>query len=199
MSARTFTGIPFTPKAKCRNCKHLEQCRNRDNSYTAKNILIDCEEFYYIFKKLEEFERLPAFDGNVEKHAEEMLAYEEKHEGVPFLTSPLIVNGALAAELALKSLIFMENAEFECIHNLQRLFEQLPDRHKIPLSEMIYRQAHQDEETLNSNLHRISNLFEVFRYSFEKEAVGYTNFFNEFVHIVCDYAISQKVSDENNN
>ena len=195
---RTFTGIPFNPKDKCRNCEYLEWCRNGDNSFTAKEIVIDCEGFYYVFKKLEEFERHPVFDENKEKYKEQILAYEAEHEGIPFLTPPLIANGALAAELALKSLIFMENGEFECIHNLQRLFEQLPDCHKNPLSEKIYKQAHQNKETLNVNLHNISNLFEVFRYLFGKEAVGYSNFFNEFVHIVCDYAISQKVSDENN-
>lgn len=193
---KKFTGVPFTPKEKCRNCEHLERCRIGRNSLTTKEIVIYCEGFYYIFKKKEEFERRPMFDGNVEKYREETFAYEKKHEGVPLLTSPLIVNGALAAELALKFLIFKENDEFECIHNLQLLFEQLPDCHKNPLTEMIYKQAHQNEESLNFNLHNISNLFEVFRYPFERDVVGYSNFFNEFVHIVCDYAISQKPPDE---
>lgn len=196
MSKRKFTGVPFTPKEKCYNCEHLEQCRNGNRSFTAKEIVIDCEGFYYIFKRLEEFEKYPILDGNIEKFTEEILAYDGKHKGTPFLTTPLIVNGALAVELALKSLIFKENGEFECTHNLQRLFEQLPVCHKNPLSELIYKQAHQNKETLNFNLHNISNLFEDFRYPFGKESVGYTNFFSEFVHIVCDYAMSQKPPDE---
>ena len=106
--------------------------------------------------------------------------------------SPYIVNGALAAELALKFLIFKENGEFECIHNLQRLFEQLPDCHKTILSNTICEQAHQNEETLNWSLSNIANLFEDFRYSFGKEYLGFSDFFNIFVHIVCDYAIAHK-------
>ena len=92
-------------KEKCRNCEHLERCRIGRNSLTTKEIVIYCEGFYYIFRKMEEFEQRPMFDGNVEKYREETFAYEKKHEGVPLLTSPLIVNGALAAELALKFLM----------------------------------------------------------------------------------------------
>lgn len=106
------------------------------------------------------------------------------------------MNGVLAAELALKFLIFKEMGSYECIHNLQRLFEQLPYCHKNALTETIYEQAHQNEETLKFNLANISNLFEDFRYSFGKEQLGYTNFFNEFVHIVCEYAILQKAIDD---
>ena len=61
---------------------------------------------------------------------------------------------------------------------------------------MIYKQAHQNEETLKFNLSNISNLFEDFRYSFGKEQLGYSGFFNEFVDIVCEYAILQKPINE---
>lgn len=197
MSKRKFTGTPFTPQEKCYSCKHLEQCRNGNRLLTTKEIIIDCEGFYYIFKELEEFEKIPVLVGDTEKDNATLLAYERKHDGIPFLSPPLVVNGALAAELALKFLIFKENGEFECIHNLQRLFEVLPNCHKIPLSGMICKQAHQNEETLRYNLSNIANLFEDFRYFFGKEHIGFSNFFNEFVHIVCDYAISQKPADEN--
>ena len=163
---------------------------------SAKEIVVDCEGFYYIFKELEKFEKYPAFDGNIEKHTEEMLAYEKTHDGLPYLTPPLIVNGALAAELALKFLSFKENSEFECTHNLQRLFELLPDCHKTILTEIICKQAHQNEDTLKLNLSNIKNLFEDMRYFFSKESVGYSGFFYDFVHIVCDYAIGQKPEDE---
>ncbi len=162
----------------------------------AKEIVVDCEGFYYIFKELEKFEKHPVFDGNIEKHAEEMFAYEEMHDGLPYLTPPLIVNGAFAAELALKFLSFKENGEFECTHNLQHLFELLPDCYKTILTEMICKQAHQNEETLKINLSNIKNLFEDMRYFFSMESVGYSGFFYDFVHIVCDYAIEQKPIDE---
>lgn len=195
-SKRKFSGVPFIPKQKCIDCEHLEQCKNTNNSLTIKLIVLECESFYYIFKQLEEFEKLPALGESREKNQESIDKYEKQHEGIPSLRSPLVVNGALAAELALKFLIFKEMGSYECIHNLQRLFEQLPDCHKNSLTEMIYRQAHQNEETLKINLTNISNVFEDFRYSFGKEHLGYTNFFDEFVHIVCLYAISQKPTDE---
>ena len=193
---KKFTGVPFTPKEKCRNCEHLERCRNSSGLLAVNGILLDCEEFYYIFKNLEKYARHPIFDGDMEKYKDQILAYEAEHEGVPSLTAPLIVNGAFAAELALKFLIFKENGEFDCIHDLQQLFDSLPDCHKIPLTEIIFQQAHQNEETLQTNLSRIKNLFEDMRYFFSNESVGYSNFFNEFVYIVCDYAISQKPPDE---
>ena len=37
---------------------------------------------------------------------------------------------------------------------------------------------------------KLSNLFEDFRYFYEHSALGYSNFWNDFVHIVCDYALS---------
>lgn len=195
-SKRIFTGVPFTPKPKCDVCEHLEQCRNRDNSLTIKMMVIECESFYYLFKQLEEFEKLPTLSDNEEKNLETIDEYINRHEGIPSLMSPFVVNGALAVELALKFLIFKEKGSYECIHNLQRLFDQLPDCHKNALTEIICKQAHQNDETLKFNITNISNLFEDFRYSFGKEHVGYTNFFNEFVHIVCEYAILQKPINE---
>ena len=94
--------------------------------------------------------------------------FKKQHEGIPSLTSPLVVNGALAAELALKFLIFKEVESYECIHNLQLLFEQLPDCHKNALTEIICEQAHQDDETLKFNLTNISRLFEDFDTLLEK-------------------------------
>ena len=189
---RKFDGVPFTPKTKCIGCEHLDDCRNRDQSATTKCILLECESFYYVFKELEKFEKRPFYDGNTAKYEETLLAYEKKHEGVPMLTYPLVVNGAFAAELALKFLIFKENLKFDCIHSLYELFYQLPSKHKDTLTEIIYTQAHQNAETLKFNLSNIANLFEDFRYAFGKEQLGFSNFFNDFVHIVCDYALQQK-------
>ena len=174
-SKRVFTGVPFTPKPKCVVCEHFEQCRNSDNSLTIRIMVLECESFYYLFKQLEKFEKLPTLSENEDKNLETIDNYIKRHEGIPTLTSPFVVNGALAVELALKFLIFKEKGSYECIHNLQRLFEQLPDCHKDALAEIIC---------------------EHFRYSFGKEHLGYTNFFNEFVHIVCDYAIMLKPIDE---
>lgn len=191
-SKRKFTGVPFVPKLKCKECENLEQCSIGDNSLTIKAMILECESFYYLFKKLEEFEKHPILVGNMKKDKEAVDDYMKRHENIPSLLSPLVVNGALAVELALKFLIFEKTESCECTHNLKCLFEQLPGCHKIALKDKIYKQAHQNEETLNSNLSSISNLFVDFRYSFENSHIGFSNFFNDFVHIVCDYAILQK-------
>lgn len=193
---RKFTGVPFIPKPKCAACEHPEQCTNSNNSMTIKLMVLECESFYHLYKQLEEFEKMPALCESLEKSQEIIDDYVKRHEDIPSLRSPLVVNGTLAAELALKFLIYKEMGSYECIHNLHSLFEQLPDCHKNALTEMIYKQAHQNEETLKINLTNISNLFEDFRYSFGKEQLGYSGFFYEFVHIVCEYAILQKPIDE---
>lgn len=151
-SKRKFTGVPFTPTPKCTVCEQFEQCRNRNNLLTSRQMVVVCEGFYYIFNQLEEFEKIPVLGESIEKNQEVIDDYKKRHEGIPSLMSPLVVNGALAVELALKFLIFKEQGVYECIHNLQRLFGQLPDCYKDVLTEMIYKEAHQNEETLKVNL-----------------------------------------------
>lgn len=167
-SKRVFTGVPFTPKPKCAVCEHLEQCRNSDNSLTIKRMALEWESFYYFFKQLEECEKLPTLSENKDKNIETIDDYIKRREGIPTLTSPLVVNGALAVELALKFLIFKEMGSYECIHNLKCLFEQMPGCHKNALTEIICEQAHQDDETLKFNLTNISRLFEDFDTLLEK-------------------------------
>lgn len=167
-SKRIFTGVPFTPKPKCDVCEHLEQCRNSDNSLTIKRMALEWESFYYFFKQLEECEKLPTLSENKDKNIEAIDDYIKRREGIPTLTSPLVVNGALAVELALKFLIFKEMGSYECIHNLKCLFEQMPGCHKNALTEIICEQAHQDDETLKFNLTNISRLFEDFDTLLEK-------------------------------
>ena len=167
-SKRVFTGVPFTPKPKCAVCEHLEQCRNSDNSLTIKRMALEWESFYYFFKQLEECEKLPTLSENKDKNIEAIDDYIKRREGIPTLTSPLVVNGALAVELALKFLIFKEMGSYECIHNLKCLFEQMPGCHKNALTEIICEQAHQDDETLKFNLTNISRLFEDFDTLLEK-------------------------------
>lgn len=189
---RKFCGTAFTLKKKCENCPKKDDCVKVDKDFTAKEILIDCEAFYYVFNKLEEFDTYPRLNGDVEKHKQDMLEYEKKHKDVPMLTPPLIANGTLAVELALKFLIFKEKGEYECGHHLLFLFNQLTEPHRTVLTERICKEAHQNETTLTENLNNISNLFEDFRYFYEHEILGYSNFLNDFIHIVCDYAISMK-------
>lgn len=187
---------PFDSWDKCKTCEKKDNCNIINKNLTFKIILMGCEGFYYIFKELEKFIHFPTLTGDTEKDKQEILEYEKKHENIPNLNSQMVVNGTLAAELALKSLIFKEKKEFECIHNLKKLFYQLPEPHKSILTDKIYQEAHQNADTMAFSLSNISNLFEKHRYAFEYSSVGYTNFLNVFIHIVCDYAISLKPKDD---
>ena len=64
---RKFTGVPFTPTPKCAACEQFEQCRNRDNILTSRQMVVVCEGFYYLFKRLEKFDKLPTIDESIEK------------------------------------------------------------------------------------------------------------------------------------
>ena len=147
---------------------------------------------FIIFLNKEDIEKRPIFNGDIDKYVKAVEHYEENHKGIPFLTPPLVANGALAVELALKFLIFKENGAFECIHNLKTLYEQLPEPHKTTLTKQIFTEAHQNSQILDMILSNISNLFEGFRYFFSKTFVGFPGFFNDFIHIVCNYALSFK-------
>lgn len=115
---RKFTGVPFIPKPKCAACEYLEQCKDSNNSMTIKIMVLECESFYYLFKQLEEFEKLHTLEENEEKNLEAIDDYMTWHENISSLTSPLVVNDALAVELALNFLIIKEMGSYECIHNL---------------------------------------------------------------------------------
>lgn len=189
---RKFTGVPFCPVQECIKCKRLKHCQIQHNTITENAILIDCEAFYYVFKQIENIEKMPALHGDINEYHKAMERYEENHENIPLLTPPLVTNGALAVELALKFLLFKENGAFECIHNLKLLYEQLPEPHKTILTNQIFTEAHQNSTSLNINLLNISNLFIDYRYFFSKDTVGFSNFFYDFIHIICDYVLSLK-------
>ena len=198
MSARRkYKGIAsFNLLNKCKTCKNKDKCNIIDANWTFRTIAMNCEGFYYVFKKLEKFICYPTVIGDIEKDKQKMLEYEKNHKNIPNLTSQMVVNGTLAVELALKSLIFKENGEFECIHDLDKLFDQLPEPHNSILTDKIYREAHQNANTMALNLSNISNLFEKYRYAFEYNVVGHSNFLNDFIHIVCDYVISLISKDD---
>ena len=190
---KQFTGVPFQPMKKCLECSRLNECQNSDSSsFTAKEILIDCEAFYFAFKCLEEIEKRPVLNGNLGEYTETVRGYNEMHKSLPNLTPPFVANGTLAAELALKFLIFKETAAFDCIHNLKKLYEQLPEQHKTVLTDRICSQSHQNIQSLDFQLTNIANHFEDFRYFFGKSALGFSGFLMDFIHIVCDYALSFK-------
>ena len=174
---------------KCLRCNKAAECDALKSmfqkTFDVSRILLDCKAFYIVFCELEERCRVPFGD------SEKMKLYHEETESGkrPYLVPAMVINGVLAAELALKALTLNEKGTFECIHCLDKLFYALPDVHKNALSSLIKDKSHQSESTLKTNLEGISNYFIDWRYSFESEYIGYSNFLLEFIHIVCDYAI----------
>jgi hypothetical protein len=189
---RIFSDVEINNKEKCENCERKKECAESSKMLTAFSILLDCEGFYYVFCELEKIEQRPKLGDDVEQYKKEIEEYEKSHENIPFLNPAMVTNGALAVELAMKFLIFKENNEFECGHDLAVLFSQLPQVHINILNPIIYKDMCQNEKTFNDNIKNMSNIFVNYRYFFEYESVGHTNFFTDLVHIVCDYAISMK-------
>ena len=179
--------------AKCDSCDKADNCdflkRLFQAPFDASGVILDCKAFYIVFCELEERCHVP-YD-ELEKEQQ----YDEECEAGkhPLLTPAMVTNGVLAAELALKALTLKETGTFDCIHDLDKLFDALPDVHKTALSVEIKEKAHQNDTTLKTNLIIIGNFFEKWRYFFERDAVGYSNFLLEFIHIVCDYAINNIV------
>ena len=179
---------------RCQSCDKAADCEFLEllyqKPYDASGVLLDCKAFYIVFCELEERCRVPFGD------PEKMKQYHEETDAGnrPFLTPAMVTNGVLAAELALKALILRETGTFDCIHYLDKLFYALPDNHRDALSSLIKEKAHQNDATLKTNLKIIGDFFHKWRYLFESESVGYSNFLPEFIHIVCDYALG--VHDE---
>lgn len=189
---RVFSGLVVDDKEKCTSCDHRDECIRSNQALTAYGILIDCEAFYYVFCEIERAEQLPIFDSDIDKYKKEFAEYYEVYKSIPFLMPALMTNGALAFELAMKFLIFNENGEFECGHDLAALFSQMPKLHSEKIKQRVYKELVQDENTFIRNMEQISNVFVDGRYFFEHEGVGYTSFFTGLVHITCDYVLLMK-------
>lgn len=147
-------------------------------------MLVDCKSFYYTYNLLEPYNPIPKLTDDVE----EIEHYFEEQEKCTMLVFPCIVNGALAAELALKFLTFHETKSFKKTHNLKELYNKLPPVHKAELLVRLKTQANQNEKTLIQNLETFDEAFVCFRYPSEKDSVGISGIFHNFVKIVCEYA-----------
>lgn len=178
----------FNSCEKAADCEFLKLLFQKP--YDASGVLLDCKAFYIVFCELEERCRIP------DDPEEKKRYYEEFDAGKrPFLAPAMVTNGVLAAELALKALAMKESGSFNCTHDLNALFYALPEEHRTALSTRIKKGSHQNDATLQYNLESIKDSFVNWRYSFQFDSIGYTNFLLEFIHIVCDYAIANIESD----
>lgn len=190
MSKKTPKKYEIKQPKQCQRCDKASDCDYLkllfQKPFDASGVLLGCKAFYTVFCELEERCRVPFGDPeNMKQYHEDSNAGKR-----PFLDPAMVTNGVLAAELALKSLTLKETGTFDCIHDLSKLFYALPDKHREALSSLIKEKTHQNDASLKVNLEAISNFFVGWRYFFESESKGYSNFLPEFIHVVCDYAIA---------
>ena len=172
----------FIPKAprQCENCNRTD-CEFSLSDFTGEKIARECKTYYDLFLELEQRSRLV-----------QLVHDGEEYE--PNLMGPAIVIGSLSAELSLKLLIFIEKGQFDYIHDLEKLFYNLPDNDLNELSTRLRTEVHLDDNSLRACIKQIAHNFEFWRYFFQADVGGITHFFPKFVHIVCDYALSGKYS-----
>jgi len=160
----------------CKNCCHASE----DVTYIL--LMQECEAFYKVYLDLEE--RLGP-GGIVDKPIEDPLP--------AMYCIPVKVNGAFAAELALKALLYAANITYETKngHQLEYLFHLLPATEKIELNKRFHQLIDITDEQILANLRNISNTFNEQRYLFDTIGHNHPNyvFFKHFVHTLCDYVL----------
>lgn len=156
---------------------------NTNNSINTDSIFMESQAFYYVFCSLVDKCIFPFRDADKQKQ------FIKDHQlgKTPDLTAACITNGMLAVELSLKYLTYKETGQFRRKHEIDILFNDLPEKHKREITKIIKEDAYQNEETLSENLKGISNFFVEFRYLFEQKGIGFSGFLFKFVHIVCRY------------
>ena len=151
-------------------------------------LLEDCKGFYYTYKLLLEETRHPIFTHSQEELAEKIERNVDKWDQ-PMLFYVILTNGALAAELAIKYLTFRRKHDFVEDHKLDLLFDDLPLKDQKEILSRVKRQTGIDREVFEKILGNFANTFMKARYFFSQEENGVSNTFDDFVRIVCEYAV----------
>ena len=118
------------------------------------------------------------------------IALEQLQQPDEFLLAvPILVNGALAVELALKAILVEQGIKYSHEHNLKILFDMLP----LPIQEQVWRNLiskapeYADNTKRENELLLISEAFVKWRYSFEgTPAPAFDRrFLDAFANAVC--------------
>lgn len=185
-----YSTLDSQPSFKtCSECPERVACAQR-NWADAPGALVASRSFYYVFKRLSKIDQWPQFNEDEGAYRKAVEAFEIGGESTPLFILPIVVNGSISAELALKSLLLFRTGAYPKGHNLEKLFNALADADRVPLSKAIKTKAHQNDDTLQLNLEQIANSFVDWRYYFERQSIEITGFFNQFIEIVCEYADS---------
>ncbi len=162
-------------------------CQNCDCSYVDIEeaiILQECHAFYTVFLQLEEQLKSSGLHNN---------NFDVK---LPTLLSvPYMVNGAFACELALKYLLISLNIPFDMVkgHDLEYLFQLLPQEQKDTLTSLIKKGSFLDDSTFQDGLSSIANAFNKQRYQFSNydQDLSTHALFSPFVHVLCEFVLEK--------
>lgn len=162
-----------------------------------KLMLIECQSFYSIFKSIDE--------KYISKQHENIMndVFDEDviRNSFTFLF-PYVVNGAFAAELALKYIYANSRVDYpkgSNGHRLKYLYDNLMKIKKScikkdqeALRNILFNDGNQNEETISLNLEIIDCCFNDFRYFFSSNKnIAINNFFPFFVNSLCEYVLDK--------
>lgn len=173
--------------------------KESDKSLKLRMIAKECESFYCVFLDIE-VHILPLWKKMRDGTLDEKTIDEHSLYHIPY-----VVNGAFAAELALKYVL--ENAGIDYAqgnkgHDLKYLFDLLllnrksikEDRETIIA--LLCKDGHQNLDTLKQNISSWHDCYNQHRYFFTQTSIGTNHVFPLFVHTVCEYVISKAKQTE---
>lgn len=175
---------PSDDLVACKTCGIKDNCELQIHH----QLLEDCKGFYYTYKLLLEETRHPIFTHSQEELEEKINRNAYKWDQ-PQLFYVILTNGALAAELAIKFLTFHQKHGFIEDHKLDVLFNDLPPKDQNEILSRIKQQTGIDRKLFKEMLKNFSDAFKKARYFFAQEEKGISNSFDDFVRIVCEYAV----------
>lgn len=134
-----------------------------------------------------------AFQTKTFFEAYQILKRQTTESALPRYFVPIIVNGALSAEFALKSILAENHVDYKKEHNLLSLFILLPTDFALEVvnRSMAIAPSYQKFNKWTDELILISEAFVDWRYYFESGAPAFDiAFFDSFVCAVCETLIS---------
>lgn len=165
-----------------------------DKSLRMRMIAKECESFFCVFLDIEKH-ILPLW-----KKMRDGTIGEETIDEHSLYHIPYVVNGAFAAELALKYLLEhagIDYAQGNKGHDLKYLFDLLflnkksmqADRESVIA--LLCKDGTQNLDTLKQNIAAWHDCYNRHRYFYTYTSVGTNGVFPLFVHTVCEYVISK--------
>lgn len=165
-----------------------------DRNLRTRMIAIECKSFFRVFLDIEKH-ILPLWEKMRDGTVDEEAIDEHSLYHIPY-----VVNGAFAAELALKYLL--ENAGIDYAqgnkgHDLEYLFGLLFTKKKSIRADrdaviaLLCKDGTQNIETLKQNIAAWHDCYKRHRYFYAQTSVGTNGVFPLFVHTLCEYVISK--------